>query len=267
MSSSPDPDPDPRRGLVALAHVSAFVAASALWVALLATGVALAMQAAGRTVVDAADLEPAVLGAVALLQSLGLASLAVVLSRWLPRADGPPFSLGDLRWGLAALPVGAVVWIAPSWLAALLSERWASALDTVAAGLSSDDRVGRAVLAAAVALGAPIFEEVVFRGYLWRALTPVGGATTAWLATTALFCAYHLDPVQSVALVPTALVLGWLRWRSGGLLAPMAAHFVNNALGVALAGIDVDLPFAAAAAGAAATGGLLVAAELTLRRR
>ena len=53
-----------------------------------------------------------------------------------------------------------------------------------------------------------------------------------WVATSLIFAGYHMDPVQSVALVFTALGLGWLRWMSGSVWPGVLLHAVNNGLGV-----------------------------------
>ncbi len=86
--------------------------------------------------------------------------------------------------------------------------------------------------AVAVFLG-PLAEEVVFRGYLYGALKRSLGVTRALLLSSALFGLIHgLDYALPLAFL--GLFFGWLRERSGGLVAPIVAHVLHNALTVAV---------------------------------
>jgi membrane protease YdiL (CAAX protease family) len=251
----------------AVAHLTVFVAGCVVWVAALGVLAALVLVSQGLSPEHVGDLGGGALGAMAILQSVGMAALAAGLGSRLPSADGPRwqavFPLGaDGRWLGVGLLAGLTVWTFPSWVADQLSA-WVdpATLEMIARGLSTGPWVERAILAVAVAGSAPIFEELVFRGYVWRVFELAAGRRGAFLGSTALFCAYHLDPVQSVALVPTALVLGWLRLRSGSLAPAIGAHFVNNALGVALAGVSEPVPAWFGLLGAALTAAILAGGE------
>jgi hypothetical protein len=96
-------------------------------------------------------------------------------------------------------------------------------------------------LAAAVQLlvvAAP--EELFYRGWMqtsWSRLGParrVLGAPIGpgFLATQALFAAGHLvspDPARLATFFP-ALLFGWLRARTGSLVAPIVVHALSNLL-------------------------------------
>jgi membrane protease YdiL (CAAX protease family) len=78
---------------------------------------------------------------------------------------------------------------------------------------------------------APIAEELLVRGALYerarRFLSP--GAAIA--ATGLLFAAAHLTPAgiaRPLSLIPLALVLGWVRWRSGRLWPGILLHAWSN---------------------------------------
>ena len=84
---------------------------------------------------------------------------------------------------------------------------------------------------------APLVEESFFRGFLWRGLQFRFGNTVALLGTSLLFAAMHynyyiqdgaVDPISIVQYLVAGLVLGWLRWRSGGSTVPMIVHAVSN---------------------------------------
>ncbi len=81
------------------------------------------------------------------------------------------------------------------------------------------------VVAATVA--APIFEEIMFRGYVQRAYERKG----PWLGiflTGVLFALYHMRFQGGFALIPIALTLSFLTWRSDSLFPGMLLHAVYN---------------------------------------
>jgi membrane protease YdiL (CAAX protease family) len=94
------------------------------------------------------------------------------------------------------------------------------------------------VLAAAACIGAPIFEELFFRGIVQSVLQSNLGAGAAIVVQAALFgCAhYQLGMTADEALIrilsiaTVGLFLGFVRNRTGRLGAGMAAHGMYNLL-------------------------------------
>ncbi|MDH4120384.1 MAG: CPBP family intramembrane metalloprotease [Deltaproteobacteria bacterium] len=88
----------------------------------------------------------------------------------------------------------------------------------------------------------PLVEEITFRGVLFPALQrPLGGLWAAG-AVSLLFTLLHYDqwesyPFYFILIFSMAMVLAWLRYRSGGLWQPWAFHAGINltALGAAVA--------------------------------
>jgi membrane protease YdiL (CAAX protease family) len=127
------------------------------------------------------------------------------------------------------------VWTFPSWLAAWLVE--ATGIDSVSLEATSrlileGPTIDRLAMGFAVVVTAPLFEEVIFRGYLWEVSERAIGRWGAFLATTLLFAGYHLDPVHTVSLLPTAAFLGLLRLVSGSLWPGVLAHLANNGIAI-----------------------------------
>ena len=88
-------------------------------------------------------------------------------------------------------------------------------------------------------IAAPICEEVLFRGVILRAYERYG----AWMGIVlsgVLFAFYHMRLQGLIALIPVALVLGYVVWRSNSLLAGMAVHISYN-LGAGLYLVIVSL--------------------------
>ncbi|KSQ21620.1 CPBP family intramembrane metalloprotease [Pseudomonas aeruginosa] len=99
----------------------------------------------------------------------------------------------------------------------------------IAAGL------GAVVFASSVVVG-PIVEEVIFRGFLFRAPNWDRNtlSTLAVLTiTSAIFSAAHTNytqPTTFIIIFLTGLILGIARVASGGLLLPIALHMCANAI-------------------------------------
>jgi membrane protease YdiL (CAAX protease family) len=85
------------------------------------------------------------------------------------------------------------------------------------------------VLALFAAIGAPVCEEVAFRGLLFGALEKRGWAPWASITgSAAAFALFHLEPARLPVLFVIGLVLGWVRWHTGSTRASIAAHMANN---------------------------------------
>jgi membrane protease YdiL (CAAX protease family) len=86
------------------------------------------------------------------------------------------------------------------------------------------------IFAVMIMVGAPIVEEIAFRGMLFNALRKKGlGAVWTIVVTAIVFSAFHFEPIRFFLLLPIGLVYGWVRWKTGSLGAAMVAHGVNNA--------------------------------------
>jgi membrane protease YdiL (CAAX protease family) len=109
-----------------------------------------------------------------------------------------------------------------------LHDRSVVALVTAAAHVGG---AGLAMLMVAVVV--PIYEELMFRGFVLGGLSRhlSFGWSNAWQAL--LFAALHFDASHFVFYLVLGLVAGWLVRRTGGLAASMALHAVNNAIACA----------------------------------
>ncbi len=79
---------------------------------------------------------------------------------------------------------------------------------------------------------APIVEETVFRGFLWRGLAASRfGNWGAWLVTTVFFALSHggvLAPEDLLEPAITGTIFGLVRWRTGSSTAAMITHCLFN---------------------------------------
>ena len=89
-----------------------------------------------------------------------------------------------------------------------------------------------AVLVAVLAVGAPLVEELFFRGLVLRALAGRLPVPVAIVVTGLAFGLAHFEALQFAGLAVFGMVLAALAWRSGRLAPSIAAHAAFNATAV-----------------------------------
>lgn len=80
----------------------------------------------------------------------------------------------------------------------------------------------------AVVIAAPIVEEIIFRGVLFRALERSFHKGIAIIVPSILFALAHTDPVQMVYAFFLGLLFAFVRAKSGKLLPCILMHFAFN---------------------------------------
>jgi membrane protease YdiL (CAAX protease family) len=84
-------------------------------------------------------------------------------------------------------------------------------------------------------VGAPVFEELTFRGFIFNALLRYMPVWLAVLLSATLFGFAHFAPGNAGAIVPLiagGAVLAVVYYRSGSLVASMITHSLFNAFTV-----------------------------------
>jgi membrane protease YdiL (CAAX protease family) len=83
-----------------------------------------------------------------------------------------------------------------------------------------------------LAIGAPLSEELIYRGFLLSALARTRlGFWGAALVVTAVWTALHdYSAFGVVGVFMMGPVLSWLLWRTGSLRVTIFCHALNNAL-------------------------------------
>jgi uncharacterized protein len=77
---------------------------------------------------------------------------------------------------------------------------------------------------------APIAEEVVFRGYLYKAFRDRFKPSYAIVLSAALFSVIHLELLAAAPLFIIGVVLAYVYEKTGNLMAPITLHVLNNAV-------------------------------------
>lgn len=91
------------------------------------------------------------------------------------------------------------------------------------------------LLVVVVAIGAPIFEELVYRGLLQRSLCATVGRLLGLVLAAAWFSLIHLAPVEFPGLFLAGLVFGAGLMLTDRLGPSILAHVAFNVTGLALA--------------------------------
>jgi uncharacterized protein len=131
---------------------------------------------------------------------------------------------------------------------------WIVAIATVAYGVAADALVSRfyppsnawimmpkgvpwiALFVVLAVAGAPLAEEMFFRGWLYTGLRSKMRAWTAITVTAILFALAHWEKthIYALAVFPVGIALGVVRERTGSIKASMAVHAVYNGAACAL---------------------------------
>jgi uncharacterized protein len=145
---------------------------------------------------------------------------------------------GVWRGALLFLAITYPVGLALTFLFTVLTGRSIDTPDQLPAGL---DLTGKC-LAAIYAVGvAPVVEETVFRGCVFRSLRDRHGFWPAALASAAAFGLVHYVPAPfvdslllMVAMVFTGIGLAYIYDRRGTIVASIGAHMTFNAIAIVL---------------------------------
>ncbi len=86
------------------------------------------------------------------------------------------------------------------------------------------------VLILAIALLAPIGEELFFRGLLLSRMQRRYSAGVSLALVSIIFTLLHPNPLKWPTILCFAMFAGWLRLRTGSLLPPIVLHIVNNTI-------------------------------------
>lgn len=94
---------------------------------------------------------------------------------------------------------------------------------------------------ATLAVAPAVCEELLFRGYLLRALLAASSQRNAIVISAVLFGGFHVlttDALAAGRLLPSTflgLILGWVAWRTASAVPGMLLHAVHNGLLLVLA--------------------------------
>lgn len=85
-----------------------------------------------------------------------------------------------------------------------------------------------------VAVAGPIVEEMLFRGFAYKALRTRLGVPWAIVLSSLLFTMLHVNLLASIPIFLLGVFLAYLYEKTGSLVAPITAHVTHNLIMVGL---------------------------------
>lgn len=174
---------------------------------------------------------------ITLVYQGGLILIAVAMSRQSPAALARTLGLGSYRfedlWRPAVVTIAALLMVLGwSTMANAFDIEILKPKSTVPDAITRDATTFAAAGVLAC-IGAPIAEEVFFRGFVMSGLARWGVWVAAVVSAFA-FSIAHLDPGSVVPFFMIGLGLSWLYWRRRCLWDAIACHFMFNFISFAL---------------------------------
>ncbi|MGB3511631.1 MAG: type II CAAX endopeptidase family protein [Microcoleaceae cyanobacterium] len=172
-----------------------------------------------------------ILGSYMLFASGGLLVLYFSLRSFFPLPeDWFKFDLrgGWILWGLGGYFVALPMVILVSLINQQLWQGQGGSNPILPIALKGQDGLALALFYVTASIAAPVFEEIMFRGFLLPSLTkymPIWGAI---LASGFLFAAAHLNISEVLPLAVLGIILGVVYTRSRNLLSSMLLHSLWN---------------------------------------
>ena len=136
------------------------------------------------------------------------------------------FALGCLAWCSAIPLIFGSAFIAQKFLKTQGSDNPVIGQIVQAAGSSSV--ISTLIFYLTLGVMAPIFEEILFRGFFYAAMKPRIGTFPAMLASAALFALLHFDKGGVLMLFAIGFVLAYTFEKTRSLLPSMVAHGMWN---------------------------------------
>ena len=176
------------------------------------------------------------------IQALEIAFVVLILFRRVNLADAFGLRWRSTWWKVVYAP--AVVFVMWGFMASLEFAGYNAWLGQFIEGdgvqesvkllQESTEPLVLVLMALVVCVGAPLAEEVVFRGYVYTAVKRMAGLPVAVILSGLLFGAVHVNLMALLPLTLLGIILALSYEYTGSLWAPIAIHFCFNAATVAI---------------------------------
>lgn len=172
-----------------------------------------------------------VLGTYVLLSFGGLLVLYLSLKPFFPLPEGWfrfNWRSNWIVWGIGGYLVALPLVILVSLINQQIWQGQGGSNPLLQIALNNKDSVALVVFFITASVAAPLFEEIMFRGFLLPSLTRYQSPWSAIALSSLLFAIAHLNVSEVIPLATLGMVLGFTYVRSGNLLAPMLLHCLWN---------------------------------------
>ncbi len=135
---------------------------------------------------------------------------------------------GLALWSAGGLALGAIAVASAFAVSLLFGAELPESQEALELFSDLDSMSSQVAVAISVVVFAPLFEEILFRGFVYRNLRDIIQPVPAMLVTGLLFGLVHLDLAFMFQLSALGAVLCFAYERSGSLLVPIAIHAIWN---------------------------------------
>jgi membrane protease YdiL (CAAX protease family) len=87
---------------------------------------------------------------------------------------------------------------------------------------------------------AAVLEELLFRGFLQKALENNNGAIFAIFVSSLLFSIVHGNVLWGIQIFLIGILLGWVAWKSNSIFPGMIIHGTNNGIAIIFMNLSVN---------------------------
>jgi membrane protease YdiL (CAAX protease family) len=133
-----------------------------------------------------------------------------------------------ILWGVGGYLVALPLVVLVSLLNQQIWQGQGGSNPIILLALQAQDRVALIIFFFTASIAAPVFEEIIFRGFFLPSLTrylPVGASI---LISSLVFALAHLSLSEVLPLTTLGMILGFVYVRSRNLLAPILLHSLWN---------------------------------------
>ncbi|ELR96955.1 type II CAAX prenyl endopeptidase Rce1 family protein [Gloeocapsa sp. PCC 73106] len=141
-----------------------------------------------------------------------------------------PFQWGGnwIIWGFGGYLVAFPLVLLVSLLNQQLWQGQGGSNPLILLALESKDTLALLIFFVTAAIAAPLFEEIIFRGFLLASLTRYFSTWGAIVLSSLVFSIAHLSLSEVLPLTVLGMILGFVYSRSRNLLAPILLHSLWN---------------------------------------
>lgn len=172
-----------------------------------------------------------VLGTYMAMAIGGISVLYFSIRTFLPLPkDWFKFKLADnwVVWGFGGYLVALPLVLLVSLINQLIWQGQGGSNPLLLLALQAQDKVVLAIFFITSSIAAPVFEEIMFRGFLLPSLTRYVSVSGAIVLSGFIFAIAHLSLSEVLPLATLGMILGFVYTRSRNLLAPMLVHCLWN---------------------------------------
>lgn len=143
--------------------------------------------------------------------------------------------LRDVFLGIGGYALALPIFVAAGIISIVLTRGITTPENTVVPYILGAGSVGeRVVIFLLLAVAAPVFEELFFRGVLFNCFGSRWGALAGVLLSSVVFGLVHPLPMAFLPIFTLGAAFSLLAYRSGSLVPGMVAHSLHNSLAYAM---------------------------------